>query len=508
MPVISFDRFDGGIDLSRPGNVQGSNRFRQLKNCYVTAGKTVKKRPGARFVWTWGSGVKGLFQAPWGLTGFWGAGNSNVEQVTQAAFNQNVDPYRTTQLSRSGTALDNQINWISTAFRFGQFHYVVAATGTGWRHYYTSTEGSNAITDANCPHGSYALSRTSKIFAISDTGVVRYCKTNDPTVWTADNDAGFLPTDRQSKGAFVPTTLGEFQDNLVVFYSDSAQLWETDVDPNNMQFVKSMGIGTRFAEAHAAVGPDLFFLNPKGVRSLVLSSQGGTGQDIDVGMPVDRMIPGFLATQYFVFSRYIASLGQYWLVNGPQVLVYTFSRTAKVYAWSQYTFPWRIQGVAEYNGRAYVRSEAGDIYVMDEDYPFDDYAEGSVRDPQTWASEMPDRNRRLIECVGMPPMLDFKAPGNYKQIDGIDVIATRSNKAAFDSVDAEYKIDHLYRPDSEEELYLGGPLLLAQLKGDTRSAGFLPLGIMAEALSPRFTHRMPESWELSAILYRFKDLGM
>lgn len=507
--IISFDRFDGGIDLSRPGNVQGSNRFRTLKNCFVTAGKTVRKRPGARYVHSWGPGVKGLFPAPWGLTGFYGSGNANVTPVTANPFAQDVEPYRTTALSRTGTADDNTINWISTAFRFGQYHYVVAATATGWRHYYTATDTNNAITDANCPHGPYALSRTQKVFALSQTGVVRYSATEDPADWSTTDDAGFLPTDRQSKGAFIPSTLAEFENNLVVFYSDSAQLWDTDTDPANMQFVKSIGIGTQFAEAHAAVGSDLFFLNPKGVRSLVLSSQGGTGLDIDVGMPVDRMIPGFLSARYFVFGRYLASLGQYWLVNGTDALVYTFSRTAKVYAWSQYSFPWRIQGVAEYNGRVYVRSEAGDIYVMDEDYPFDDYAEfGELRDPPSWAASMPMNGRRLIECVGMPPMLDFKAPGYYKQIHAMDVIATRSNKVEFASPEKVYKIDHLYRPDTDEELYLGGPLLIDGLKGDTRSAGWIPLGIMAESFSPKFTHKMPESWELSAILYRFENLGM
>ena len=60
MPVISFDRFELGIDLRKGRAVADANRLRDLKNAYVTPGWHVQKRPGLTNVGTLTAGSKGL----------------------------------------------------------------------------------------------------------------------------------------------------------------------------------------------------------------------------------------------------------------------------------------------------------------------------------------------------------------------------------------------------------------------------------------------------------------
>ena len=50
MPAITFDRFDGGLDVRQLASSADANRLRTLKNAYVTTGRTIRKRPGLRRV--------------------------------------------------------------------------------------------------------------------------------------------------------------------------------------------------------------------------------------------------------------------------------------------------------------------------------------------------------------------------------------------------------------------------------------------------------------------------
>ena len=41
MPAITFERFDGGLDVRQLASSVDANRLRTLKNAYVTTGRTV-----------------------------------------------------------------------------------------------------------------------------------------------------------------------------------------------------------------------------------------------------------------------------------------------------------------------------------------------------------------------------------------------------------------------------------------------------------------------------------
>lgn len=520
MPSISFSQFDGGIDLSRPANIQDANRFRMLRNAFVTPGKTVRKRPGARYRWSWGEGVKGLFSGPGYLTGFYGDGNDDAQAVTEYPFQQSAGRFLTTKLQADGggAAPGNMIAAIRTAFMTTGGMYVVADTDVGVRHFFVSGAADNAITDERCPQWTTAIPIASKVFAGDATGVVRFSATDNPADWSAAEDAGFLPTDRKTRSLKQVVALGEFDGQLVVSTGDAAQLWSVDPDPQAMSYQRTLAVGQVAGDTGANVGADLFFASPTGVRSIVLNSQHGNAMDLDVGVPVDKLaVPMFEESLTLpLLARYFPSLGQFWLIRGRRALVYSFSRTAKVYAWSEYEFPWPVTGAADFAGAAWLRSAAGDIYELDPEYQYDDDADravaglGEQRDPGLWTSTFPNEGRTIPAVLIETPFFDMKSPAALKQIHAMDVVATRDlgNTVLIDGLPLEYRITHLFRSDSASRLFEAGPIGLFSLGDDTRPQGVVPVGLMAPSIAARIEHQAPESFELSALIYHFDNLGV
>jgi hypothetical protein len=241
------------------------------------------------------------------------------------------------------------------------------------------------------------------------------------------------------------------------------------------------------------------------VRSIVLNAQNANAMDLDVGVPVDR-----LATQFttHALARFFPSLGQFWLIEGARALVYSFSRTAKVYAWSEYTFPWEIAGAVDFEGTAYLRSADGDIYRLDPDYAYDDDARaavaalGSDRDPYAWADEMPVEGRAAPRVRVVTPFFDFKSPAALKQIHAMDVVASRGARAG------RFEITHRFRSDTGSEVFEAGPIDLSALPDDSRPQGWIPVGLLAPSVAAIIEHEAPESFELSALIYHFDNLGV
>jgi len=470
----------------------------------------VRKRPGARYVWSWGPGVKGLYTGPGCLTGFWGDANAAVQAVTSGAFVQDSDRYRTMRLS-FGTlgGAGNTVESVHTAFLVADSMYVVAKTDVGIRHYFgkPSEVSANRIEDTNCPNGPTAIPVASKVFAGDSSGVVRFSKTDDPTNWTEADDAGFLPTNRKTRSSNTIAALGEFDGRLKVSTGDAAQLWDVDPDPAAMRFHKTIAVGQVAGDTEANVGADLFFLAPSGVRSIVLNSQNANAMDLDVGVPVDRLATQFVGESNLM-ARFFPSLGQFWLIGGSRALVYSFSRTAKVYAWSEYTFPWSIAGAVDFEGAAYLRSAEGDIYRLDPDYPVDDDAAGAVaaigeeRDPQSWAEWFPEDGRVSPIVRVVTPFFDFKSPASLKQIHAMDVVATRGARTG------RFAITHRFRSDSGSEPWEAGPIDLSALPDDSRPQGWIPVGLMAPSIAAIIEHEAAESFELSALIYHFDNLGI
>lgn len=72
--AIEFRDFSLGKDLRKNISVSDANRLRELKNAYVSTGKTLKKRPGTTLVATLEGGTKGLVAGKGKLNTFYAQG--------------------------------------------------------------------------------------------------------------------------------------------------------------------------------------------------------------------------------------------------------------------------------------------------------------------------------------------------------------------------------------------------------------------------------------------------
>ena len=262
------------------------------------------------------------------------------------------------------------------------------------------------------------VKKASKVFAVKDD-VVRFCKTNNPHDWTTASNAGFLGVGVQQSGAVNPTALGEYGKNMVVFFPDSAQVWEVDPDPALMRFLQGLDVGCPYPYGAANMSGDVFFASYDGVRSITTQSTTGNLIDVDVGSPIDSVIKPELTAWASVKSFYFRGSGQFWTLIGQTAYVYSFSRSSKISAWSTYRFPFPISDVTEMNGDLYFRSE-NSVYRFEESATTD--------------AGVP------FEAVIEFPYLDFQSPGALKQVTGMDAVMVGSATIAhrFDARQPEF----------------------------------------------------------------------
>lgn len=460
MSTITFDRFDAGLDLRKGASVSDANRLRVLDNCYVTTGRTIRKRPCLELVAQLESGTIGLRSAGGKLNTFYATG-SITHADTRFKANKIAHP----------TLPAMEVQKIHYAESFNGYLYVSAQyNNNDIKHHYLDGTSPTHIADVNCPNSAAVVKKASKIFALGSE-VVRFSKTNDPRDWTAASNAGFLGVGVQQSGSVNPTALGEYGANLVCFFNDSAQVWEVDPDPANMKFVQRVDVGCPYPFGAANMAGDVFFASYDGVRSITTQATTGSLIDVDVGSPIDSALKPLLTPSASVRSFYFRGGGQFWTMVGSTAYVYSFSRTSKISAWSRYTFPFSITDVTEQDGDLYFR--AGNTVYRFNEAQYDDAG-------------------TPVEVVVEFPFLDFQSPGVLKQIYGMDavMVGTAGIAHRFDA-----RATDLITPDVE-------------LSGDTRPGELTPVEVCSVGLAPVITHTASEAFELHALTYHFDSLGV
>ena len=466
MASITFDRADGGLDVRRGASISDANRLRQAENVYVTTGRTLQKRPCLRKVTTLEPGTVGLRAGNGVLNTFYGSG-----VVVHA-----------NPLFKANLVLHPSLTPTPTKVHFGEvfngYLYVAVEYNDGsiLHHYLDGTTPTN-IVDVNCPNTKEVLKQQSKIYAKGDE-VVRYCATNLPRDWTANNDAGFLPTGIQAIGATTCTALGQFARNkLSVFSTDGVQVWVVDPDPS-MNKLDSIvpNLGTRYSKSPLGFGGDLFFLADTGYRSITVSTQTDNLRDIDVGNAIDDLVLPTLTGTNDPLSVFYSGLGQFWSIDGSRVWVYSFSRTAKLSAWSKFTLPVITDDAAVLNGNLYIRS--GDsVYVMDRGVFSDDGAIPTI----------------TVEL----PFLDFKTPGVLKMITGVDSIGAGT---------AMLELKYMAMVNGVPTEFTTSPVPV--IAGNTTAPGPLtPVELCATAVAPVITHAANEDFRLDALTFYYENLS-
>lgn len=458
MSTITFGQWGFGLDLRKGPSTSDANRLRKLVNAYVTDGKTIRKRPGCVLVQTLAPGTVGLSA---------GLGKLNTFQYGGAA-NHGPGIVQNNDLDvPAGGASLLEVPYCDT---FNGFLYVVGRdSAVSYRHHYLDG-GSTPITDVNCPQSLIVAKAASKMWA-GGGDVVRYTKTNDPRDWTTASDAGFLPVGLQQSGSRLCTALGNYQNRLVVFFPDSSQIWQVDPDPVNHQFLQSVDIGTTRPYAHQNMAGDVFYQSPAGVRTITRQSQTENLIDADVGSPIDtELLRGTFLDISQTRAQYFRGAGQYWLYAGNRAVVFTFSRSAKISAWSLYEFAFPLENVDELDTFLYIRS-GDNVYRMDR---------------ETWTD-----NGALYQVEIETSFVDFQSPGVLKQIQSMDAVCTGTGD-----------FSHRYDPRSPD-IETAPPVTIT---GDTRPGNLYPVELMTTNLSTVIRNRDDKEFELHSISYSYNNL--
>lgn len=467
MPTITFNQWGFGLDLRKGPSTSDANRLRVLKNAYVTDGKTVRKRPGCVKVITLEAGTTGLSAGLGHLNTFQAKNNADdvivIHPANSIFVNNGLTPHLYDQEPLSVPYCDT----------FNGFLYVVSEVSPTYfqHHYLDGAFADTRILDANCPTTAIAAKAASKMWA-GNGDVVRFSATNDPRDWSTADDAGFLPVGLQQSGSRDVKAIGNYGAKLVPFFADSAQIWAVDPDPVNHQFEKSVDIGTTRPYAHQNMSGDVFFLSPAGVRTITAQAVTDNLVDADVGSPIDaQLLRGAFIDITKARGQHFRGAGQYWLFQGSTAVVFTYSRSAKISAWSIYTFPFTLDYLAELDTFLYIRS-GNDVYRVDRD---------------TWTD-----NGIRYQVEVETSFVDFKSPGELKQIMSIDAVVT-----------GNADISHRYDPRSPE-LETAPPITI---RGDTRPGNLYPVELMTTNLSTVVRNFDDGEFELHSLSYGFFNLG-
>lgn len=368
----------------------------------------------------------------------------------------------------------NSVKDIHFGDSFLGFLYVVVEYDTGYvRHHYLDGSDNTTIADPNCPHSKGVTKMESKIWAVNgDT--VSFSAVANPKDWTTSEDAGFLPTGLRTKNADNAIALGQYgKHQLIVLFHDGAQLWTVDPDPALNVYEKELeGFHTQFPRSVLKFAGDLFVLGDGGVRSTTEKVFSENINEEDVGSPIDADIKAVLTDSSTVLSGRYKKIGQYWIVIDDNVFVYTFSRSAKISAWSIYEYPFSIEAMEEQKGNFYLRS-GNKVYRVSESVYTDD---GVIFDVEIQTA-----------------FLNAKEPGIDKQWHGMDVIF----KGSAD-------VSYLWDPN-DLVFSVTAPV---SYSGDTMQKQRAPIEIVAPSLSFLYQNSTNEDFELQSFTAYFTSLGL
>ena len=339
MPLVTFDKFDGGLLLARPSSTAPANSLSKLVNMDVQPGGWLRSRPKwkpAPGGFTLGPQWKGL-ESNSGYLWTFSCWNVASTGLTSSVVNAETGD-RIVYAFRS-TGVGGDFSLATTARLLGVTRWnsgflAVLSPDNGTTLYKslfsvntsTHTVTGVDVTDVNMPGTGQMVTATGRIYAISDDGqTVRYCKVGDPTDWTTAGNAGFLPIAQHFGSGQRAYGLGLYQGQLAVFTDQSIQLWTLDADPTGMALDRVVdGVGTRFHQSIVSLYGDLLFLSESGVRSLTTLSNALFPSDVDVGLPIKAFTksPSSLTRQSnggiepAVIAMAAGPMSQYW-VSAP-----------------------------------------------------------------------------------------------------------------------------------------------------------------------------------------------
>lgn len=432
-----------------------------LNNAYITAGRVIRKRPCLRQIARLEAGTIGLRAAGGVLNTFYSQG-SITHANTLFVAHKAVHP--------TTAALNPTVAHYGENFNNFLYAAVEYTDGSVKHHYFDgASPGATHIADVNCPNTKSVAKLQEKIYAIKNSEV-GYCKTADPRDWTAASDAGTLAAGTNAAGSDTVVSIAEFRKMLAVFFSDSTQVWAVDADPTlNAINSTANGIGTVHAKTPVTLSGELIFLGKAGFRSLSTIALTNNLQENDIGSAIDKLRPELVDSDDPI-GVYYPALGQLWVINRTRVYVYSFSRSAKLSAWSTFDIPFIADAAAVLANDLYIRS--GDlVYIVD---------------PLVYS------DNGIVPLVEVEMFYqDAKLPGILKQFIGFDGVVVGHPDIAFkfDPRNTALQTDFV------------------SVEGDMRPGEMFPMEVCATSVAPVFRHQADEEFQIDQLLCYFQSLG-
>jgi len=531
---IAFESFRSGLDVRKGRHTAGADAMRQLQNAHVNHGMEIEKRACWKHLYTLETGTVGLEWALSVLNTFTAThpfvGHSNP------LFTSRPVPHRTSSARSASKChfasaffgylycvieyddgsvyhhyLDDPGAWVAaTNYSIGNFRR--PTTPNGFRYEVTADAGSAggveptwpttvgstvvdsgitwtcrsyAVTDTNCPHSKEVVIAASKIWAL-DGEDLRCSATGAARDWSTPTEAGFLAVTANQDGAGNPTGLGLFNNQLVVFFEDSAQIWSLDPDTSKCVLqTRATQSGTPYHKSIAPVAQDTFYQSAFGFRSVALNEEAVTTQDSDVGSPIDKLFLARASVAQPPQAKWVSAYGQYVCIDAENAWVFTHSRISRVAAWSQYLYSTGATGLSALTvkqGLLYARY--GDTVVYADRDNHQDYNPDTGPDTAEYISP-----QVIVEF----PFVDCKTPGAMKLFQGIDIVG-----------EGTVSVNILWMDDAQN-IFETGPITADDV---TLPGALLPVEVCATAIAPKITHQANERFSLSRIIVYYQQLGV
>ena len=528
-----LDNFAGGIDRRRDRNAMDEGRLWNIRNATIDKGRQLGVRWGCRRKYEFGS-----LELCEGWFDHWQNGISTFA-VVGTAFNANSQA-SVIQLDASSTG-NTVLKKIWSVHAFANSYYVVAEYGDGSvAHHYTDvTAPGTRVTDSNCPNTKSVTVVGNRVFAIgaSGAGTVRFSELGNPRDWTdatAATGAGFLAVTANQSGVGQPTAVGQYQQDLAVFFRNASQLWFPDVTKENMFLRQRIyNAGTTAIQSIFPFAEDLAFVSPAGIRSLAIAQQTTNRYATDIGAQIDNLPIGnaevSAAVHHLVYPRtgganvnieapitaYSEELGQLWVAfgrvnesqtllpaaadlagsNSTAICVLTYSKLEKVSGWTLMHAPYVIRDLKEYTDATTGLTVMLGLASVNAAAPYNPvFVQFS---PEWFHDALIDNTAADIEGEIVMPFLDNKKPGIQKQFSTVDLKAV----GAFD-------LSAAFNPNRPSVETVSIPI---EIDAETAPDGLIPFELSATSVSPvlRFTQEVgaERASQLSGLQMYYEELG-
>ena len=452
MKTLTINKWSVGIDVRKPASVSSANRLVDLKNAYINTGKTITKRKGTLSLGSVPTNTFGMYSANNSIHIFGSQDPATVTVPAGVTFNQ---------LTFGGAVLTG----IHSAVLFNGFIFVCADwSGVSQYHY---LDGGSGAFESNCPHSEVFAVAGSKIYA-KDGDIVRFCEVSNPRAWNSIDNAGFIATGNYTDTSTDVTALSQYRDALIVMHNNRSLEWAVDPDPALTSHRSTIFEGSNEHRSLANVTGDLYFLSESGFRSIAVQNNVESLADMDVGSPIDKLIVPLVKAG--AVSLYNHKDGQFWCALGNKVWIYSFSKTAKLSAWSYYEYAFTVDDMMMHNNEVVFKSGTS-VY-------------------QTSASVYSDAGVNYETVVEFSD-LDFKNNTALKQIHSFDISQVGNCTAQF-TVGIEKKTT----------------THSVSVVGDFRDRGMVALPLVATHIQPKFTNTDDQFWELNLVNITFNPMGI